>query len=115
MTNVSYHDIEQARQREMTLRAQLRAERKAKRAELEAITAPRKAELAELSERIKAEAATERAAQYAALIADGGQEIAGKYVVKIRKTRGEVIPRDPSEAITKGSSKMISLMLQSLV
>ena len=114
MTNVSYHDIEQARQREMTLRAQLRAERRAKRAELEAITAPRKAELAELSERIKAEAATDRAAQYAAMLADGGQERSG-YAIKRSGKRFVIVPKDSSLPVTRGDVRFLDAILSSLV
>ena len=104
MTNVSYHDIEQARQREMTLRAQLRADLKVKRAEVR-----------ELKSQLIAVRAEDRAAQYAAMLADGGQEIAGRYAVKLGGKRGVLIPKDSSLPITRGESALIKLILSSLV
>ena len=103
MTNVSYHDIEQARQREMTLRAQLRADLKIKRQEVR-----------ELKSQLVAVKAEDRAAQYAAMLADGGQERNG-YAVKRSGKRFVIVPKDATLPVTRGDVRYLDAILASLV
>lgn len=104
MTGISYREIEQAKAAEMSLRAQLRADLKTKRAEVR-----------ELKSQLIAVKAEDRAAQYAALIADGGQEYAGRYAVKLNGKRGTIVPKDAAEPVTRGAAPLIKLILSSLV
>ena len=103
MTGISYREIEQAKDREVSLRAQLRADLRAKRAEVKAL----KVQLVSMK-------AEDRSAQYAAILADGGTEYGGRYAVKMSGKRGVIIPKDASQPVTRGDSALIRLILSSL-
>ena len=103
MTNVSYHDIEQAKAREASLRAQLRADLKIKRQEVR-----------ELKSQLVAVKAEDRAAQYAAMLADGGQERNG-YAIKRSGKRFVIVPKDAMLPVTRGDVRFLDAILSSLV
>lgn len=103
MTGISYREIEQAKAREMTLRAALRENLKVKRAEVR-----------ELKGQLIAMKADDRAAQYAAILADGGTEYGGRYAVKMSGRRGVIVPKDASQPVTRGDASLIKLILASL-
>ena len=104
MTGVSYREIEEAKAKEMTLRAALRENLKIKRAEVRT-----------LKGQLIAMKADDRSAMYAAILADGGTEYAGRYAVKLNGKRGTICPKDASQPITRGDSALIKLLLASLV
>ena len=103
MTGISYREIEEAKNREMTLRAQLRADLRAKRAEVKAL----KVQLVSMK-------AEDRSAQYAAILADGGTEYGGRYAVKLSGRRGIIIPKDAAQPVTRGDASLIKIILASL-
>lgn len=103
MTGISYREIEEAKNREMTLRAQLRADLKAKRQEVRT-----------LKGQLIAMKADDRSAMYAAILADGGTECCGRYAVKLNNKRGTIVPKDAAQPVTRGDSALIRLILSSL-
>ena len=102
MTGISYREIEEARAKETSLKAQLRADLRAKRAEVKAL----KVQLVSMK-------ADDRAAQYAAILADGGTEYGSRYAVKMSGKRGIIIPRDALQPVTRGSADLIKIILSS--
>ena len=103
MTGISYREIEQAKAAEMSLRAQLRADLKIKRQEVR-----------ELKSQLVAVKAEDRAAQYAAMLADGGQEHSG-YAVKRSGKRFTIVPKDAALPVTRGDVRFLDAILASLV
>ena len=102
MTGISYREIEEAKAKEASLRAQLRADLRVKRAEVKA-----------LKSQLVAIKADDRAAQYAAILADGGTEYGGRYAVKMTGKRGIIVPKDASQPVTRGSADLIRIILSS--
>ena len=103
MTGISYREIEQAKERERSLRAQLRADLKVKRQEVRT-----------LKGQLLAMKSEDRSAQYAAILADGGTEYCGRYAVKMSGKRGVIVPKDAAQPVTRGSADLIKIILQSL-
>ena len=99
MTGIGYREIEEAKAKERSLLATLKAQR---REERRAVDAKYGAEIE--AERIRA-----RQAECESALADGGSEIAG-HVVIIRGKRSRIIPRDPSESVTRGDERHIGLL-----
>ena len=102
MTGIGYREIEEAKAKEASLRAQLRADLRVKRQEVKAL----KSQLITMK-------ADDRAAQYAAILADGGTEYGGRYAVKMTGKRGIIVPKDASQPVTRGSADLIRIILSS--
>lgn len=99
MTGISYREIEAAKAKERSLLATLKAQRRAER----------KAVDARYSAEIEAERIRARQAECESALADGGSEVPG-HVVLIRGKRSRLIPRDPSESVTRGDERHIGLL-----